>query len=141
MKREAVTKALARRIGADADADARTVAQAFASTWQQIADPLEKVIGRRGVSVLLDRALHLAAKQHAWLLLPSDPAAEVGPLHGLIAALESQSVAEGTQASGLLFESFTELLDTLIGKSLTDRLLGAIWIAPTPASAKKDTYE
>lgn len=139
MKREAVTTALTRRIGKCTDV--RAVAQAFASTWQQIAGALEKVVGRRGVDVLLDRALYLTAKHHGWLQPPSDPGKEADPLPTLIAALEVQSTYESAQASSLLLENFTELLDTLIGESLTDRLLGAIWIAPTPASAKKDTYE
>lgn len=139
MKREAVTQALARHIGASTDAHA--VALAFANTWQQIAGAVEKVVGPRGVSVLLDRALHLTAKHHNWLQLSSEPGRDPNPLPKVIAALEAQSTSESTQASGLLLENFTELLDTLIGHSLTDRLLGAIWIAPTPASEKKDTYE
>jgi|EndMetStandDraft_4_1072995.scaffolds.fasta_scaffold05651_2 hypothetical protein len=139
MKREAVTTALTRRIGKCTDA--RAVALAFASTWQQIADALEKVVGRRGVGVLLDRALYLTTKQHGWLQPSSDPGKEADPLPNLIAALETQSASESIEASRLLLENFTELLDTLIGESLTDRLLGAIWIAPTSASAKKDTNE
>jgi hypothetical protein len=139
MKREAVTKALTRHIGKCTDA--RAVAQAFVNTWQQIAGALEKVVGRRGVSVLLERALYLTTKHQSWLRLPSEPGKEPDPLPSLIAAIEAQSASESIEASRLLLENFTELLDTLIGESLTDRLLGAIWIAPTPASAKKDSYE
>ena len=129
---EAIRSALLKRTGAAPDA--RTIAEATLSTWHQVSVRLTPVIGVRGVEALFSRSLYLTALTFPWLVLAGEQEDNTVLLAIFRARLESQEPAVVTEASYVLLVTFTELLETLIGESLTDRLVGPVWASPSLAS-------
>lgn len=106
------------------------VADAVEAQWRAVGAALQPIIGHRGVSALYHRSRALAAVRHPWLreqgtgaLTEADPAA-------LRAAIEQRSSAEAAAGCGAHLTAFRDLLSGLIGASLTDRLLDAVWHHP-----------
>ena len=120
-------------------ADAEQVANAIVAIWLEIDQALHPIIGHRGVAALYNRSLHLTAVTYPWLAIdqPAVPAA-VDP-SGLRAALVRQTAAEAAVGGSALFQTFHELLSSLVGASLTDRLLGSVWTHSSPDSPAQDT--
>jgi hypothetical protein len=131
--RESIRKTLAHRAGKSPDAS--IVAGATISIWNEISTLLEPVFGRRGVYVIFRRSLYLASKDFALLALNEDTEDNSALLANLNARLASQDTENAaTEASYILLVTFTELLTTLIGEPLTERLLHSVW-ASEPASS------
>ena len=134
--REAIRRALAHSAGGDPDASA--VAEATLSIWHQVAALLAPVVGARGVEILFSRSLHLTSAAFPWLATAGDQ----GDNAALLASIKTRLAGRGTdvavEASYTLLVTVTELLATLIGESLTERLLGPVWV-PTPPTSEKET--
>lgn len=128
MNHDVIRRTLAHRAGGGADASA--VAEAAISTWHQAAVRLAPVIGAQGVEVLFRRSLHLTKGSIPWLTMAMDDGNFVALLATLQARLAERDAAAALEASHVLLVNFTELLGTLIGKSLTERLLTPIWTHP-----------
>jgi hypothetical protein len=58
-------------------------------------------------------------------------------LINLKARFADQETNAAAEASYTLMVTFVELLTTLIGESLTERLLSPVWALPSPASEKE----
>ena len=128
---------LAHRVGAAADA--AQVAGAIFAIWAEIDDALTPILGPRGVAALYKRSLHLAAKAHPWLAAPDEgepPAIGPAALKSALARRSSSAAAAGGSA---FLQTFHELLTSLVGVSLTERLLRAAWAAPSSSSPTQDT--
>ena len=134
---DSIQGALTQHVGGAPDASA--VVDAVTRTWQFMAARLEPVIGVRGVSVLLDRALHLTAKNFPWLAQAAPLEAGADPLARLQNRFASRDVAEAAEAGCALLVTYTELLASLIGDPLTERLLASVWLA-TPPTSELDTH-
>jgi hypothetical protein len=126
--REAIRTTLARAAGSTPNS--RAVAHGTLNTWHQVAARLAPVVGERGVDVLFSRALHLASSGFPWLVVAGEYGAGPAPLAALRARLESQPPADATLASQATFLAFAELLATLIGDPLSERLLAPVWAPP-----------
>lgn len=126
----AIQSTLARCAGESPDA--RAAAEATLGTWRRMAAQLVPVIGERGVEVLLTRALHLTSAAFPWLASAGERGEMAATLASIRAALERQDDAVAAEASCALLVTFTEVLTTLIGEPLTERLLGPVWEAPSP---------
>ncbi|WP_456980681.1 hypothetical protein [Luteimonas sp. A478] len=109
--------------------------------WTEVARALVPVIGQGGMSALYDRALHLAAAQHRWLEQARSVDADRGPpVFPLLArAASAQTVDDAIAAVTTLFKTFDRLLVTLIGASLTERLLQPVWDVPSAGPTRQDT--
>jgi DNA-binding GntR family transcriptional regulator len=120
-------------------ADAEQVADAIVAVWQEIDQALHPIIGHRGVAALFSRSLSLTAAAYPWLAIgqPAVPAA-IDP-SGLRAALMQQAAAEAAAGGNALFHRFHELLASLVGPSLTERLLRSVWAHPSGTSSAQDT--
>ena len=120
-------------------ADAEQVADAIVAIWLEINQALHPIIGQRGMAALFNRSLHLTAVIYPWLAIdqPGFPAAV--DLSALRAALGQQTAAEAAVGGSALFQTFHELLASLVGASLTDRLLGSVWTHSSPGSPAQDT--
>jgi hypothetical protein len=123
--------ASAYRARAAALPDAQGVASLQVATWRAVDDALRGVIGPLGVSALLARSLVLAQRRHPSLAaaqaMPNPPAGAEALLDGLRAALQQQPLAEAQAAGQTLVQVYTELLDSLIGAALAERLLQPVW--------------
>lgn len=108
-------------------ADAGEIAREAERSWNVVITSLSPVLGVRGVASLSQRCILLASGRHPWL---SDIAAirvESG-LGALLAdALSLQTREAAASAATLLLTTLDELLTSLVGASLTGRLLQPVW--------------
>lgn len=139
LRRAAIRETLAHHAGKTPDANA--IAAATILTWGQMAIRLAPVIGARGVDVLIRRALHLTHLAFPWLVVAGGENEEheesIAPLTSLTACLADREPAVVIEASAALLITFTEQLTTLIGESLTARLLGPVWVSSSPAAEQE----
>jgi hypothetical protein len=126
MDHEAMRRTLAQYAGEAPDACA--IAEATLNIWRQVATRLTPVIGVRGVDALFSRSLHVTSKAFPWLSMAGNDGNSNTLLASLKVRLASQETAAAAEASDALLVTFTELLATLIGESLTDRLLAPVWV-------------
>ena len=133
--REAIRIALAHRAGDAPDPSA--AAEAIISTWSQMADLLTPVIGVRGVDVIFRRSLHLTGTPFPWLAFGEEHGESAALLASLKACLAGQDADDAAEAGYTLLATFIELLTTLIGESLTERLLNPVWASPSPLSEQE----
>jgi hypothetical protein len=105
------------------DSNAAQTAETLAASLQDIDASLAPIIGSRGVAALCKRSLHLTAKVHPWL--GEALQAGQGPID--LAALQSviaqQTNADAALGSHALLQTLHQLLGSLIGPALTERLL------------------
>jgi hypothetical protein len=121
-----------------AGADIGQVAETILALWQEIEQALAPIVGRRGVAALYNRSLKLTAVAHPWLAsAPSGVLASMDP-SALKAALLQQTAAQAAAGGSALFETFRELLASLVGAALTERLLQALWTPSSGASPAQD---
>jgi hypothetical protein len=123
----------------DADAEPAQIAAAVLAIWHDIDDALTPIVGPLGLVALYRRTVHLAAAQHPWLagrdegvLTDTDPAV-------LKSVLAQRSSTEAAAGGSAFLNTFHELLASLIGPSLTARLLRSVWEPPSSGSAAQDT--
>ncbi len=123
---------MAQRVGEGADAT-RT-ADAIIDLWRQIEAALAPIIGQRGVVALYQRSLYLTIAAHPWLELQADPQATMD-LAALKSAMVQQDSADAVAGGVAMLQTFQTLLTSLIGSSLTGRLLDGVWTHPSPSSS------
>ena len=107
--------------------DAARIAEAVVSTWQDIDAALGPVIGKGGVAALYGRSLHLSASSHPWLAGLHDGDGSSMDLAVLQSALAQQDGAVAVAGGLAILQTFNELLASLVGASLSDRLLRSVW--------------
>lgn len=115
------------------NADASQIADAIGAAWHDLDLNLSPVLGRRGVAALYKRSLHLNTVAYPWLAQVREAAhanlaIDVAPLRAM---LGERSEAEAAETGAALIHTFTELLSTLIGASLSERLLDSVWALPS----------
>jgi hypothetical protein len=129
---------LARRVGADADA--AQVADAVGAIWHEIDAALGLIMGPLGVVALFNRSVHLTSAAHPWLA-----AGRIREPHGLFETTSLKSLlvqrcpADALAGGSALLRTFNELLASLIGASLTERLLCPVWAPPLSGPSAPDT--
>lgn len=120
------------------DADAGTIADAAVAAWTVIDSALSHIIGTRGVAALYQRSLHLALADHPWLGAAYEGALEPGDFASLRAALSRQSAQNAAAAHDAVLATFQDMLDSLIGRSLTQRLLQSVPDQPSSGAAVQE---
>jgi hypothetical protein len=120
-------------------ASAAQVADAVGAIWLEIDEVLHPIIGRRGMAALYNRSVKLTVSAYPWLGPGYQVALSAVDPTALKSALASQTPAEATAGGSALFLSFHELLASLVGSSLTDRLLRSVWNHSSGASSAQDT--
>ncbi len=96
----------------------------------EIGAALTPIIGPRGVAALYKRSLFLAGRTHPALLGLQENVQAAMDLSSLEAALTPLSDAEAAHVGGALLIAFYELISSLVGPSLTERLLRSLWDRP-----------
>lgn len=134
-QQEAIRRTLAYYAGDIADASA--IAEATLSIWHQVSARLLPVIGARGVDVLLNRSLYLTGTVSPLLAKSVDQGDRVTVLANIKTRLAASQTNTAAEASYTLFTTFSELLISMIGESLTERLLDPVWSSPLPATEKE----
>lgn len=121
-----IAASLARR--GQADATAAQIAEAVFAKCQAIETALTPIIGLRGVAALYRRSLHLAARSHPWLAdaVPGEP--DSRDRAALKTLLSRQTSADAAGGGAAFLQAFYDLLASLVGRPLTERLLRSVWI-------------
>jgi hypothetical protein len=117
--------------------DSAAVGAAVLGTWELTAEQLTTLIGPRAVSVLLLRALHLASAEFPFLAQVAAQGNEALP--ALQAGLSERLPGEAMEIGISLIVAFNELLATLIGVSLSERLMTPVW-AQLPRTNEEKTH-
>lgn len=127
---------LADRLGADAGVE--KVADAVMAIWHEIDEALIPIVGQRGVAALFNRSLKLVAAAHPWLAAGRGGALDAVDPAALKATLLQQPAAAAAAGGAALFQSFHDLLTSLVGAPLTNRLLHSVWAPSTGAKPAQD---
>lgn len=129
-----IVASLAHRVGPNADI--ARIAQALVTTLQDMGAALTPIIGQQGVVALYRRSIHLCASNHPRLAGTYDSVQSTLDLIALKSVLVEQSETDALFFGEVLLTTFYELLTTLIGPSLTARLLRDVWgpsLSDTPS--------
>ena len=95
--------------------------------WSEIDASLAPILGSRGVAMLYKRSLVLAGATHGWLPRVDEALPVKVDLAPLQAALMQQGNTVALDGGSAFLRTFYELLSSLVGPSLTERLLRSIW--------------
>ena len=114
-----------------------TVPDVSLELWGFLVKALVNLIGTDGFQALYDRSVHLASADFPWLALSAPVQSSSARFAGLQAALQAHEPAEARQASALLLLTFTEVLASLIGESLTVNIVRAAWGTAYDKAAKE----
>ncbi len=120
------------------DADPARIADAAVSTLQCIDAALSPIISQRGVAALYRRSLHLVRGEFPWLLDAHDGAQQPDGFAALHSALSQQTNSIAVAGTRALLDTFHELLASLIGAPLTQRLLRSVWDHSSSGHAGQD---
>jgi hypothetical protein len=123
---------------APADADAAQIAEAVATVWLEIDRVLHPIIGHKGVAALYGRSLNLTVHAFPWLGVGRNGVLATLDASAITTAVAQQAPADAAIGACALFQSFRDVLVSLIGPVLTDQLLGAIWTPPAPSHPHQD---
>jgi len=134
--RQAIQRALTREAGTDADAKA--LAAAARRVYDTLAGQLALLIGEGGVRALTARSLHLVQRDFPWLAKAQEPDPSEGPFAQVGFRLERQEPAVATAAAAAALATLGGLLATLIGETLTMRVLRAAWPSALPDEAQQE---
>jgi hypothetical protein len=133
--RSAMLRALSHQFPEDLESVA--IAGGFVRVLEDIRRVLAPVVGNRGVSALLHRSLHLAGHRFA---IPTPSGSEDSiDLQALQASLSALDSATARAAIHGVFNSFHDLLTSLIGVPLTERLFDSVWASPPSGQAVQET--
>ena len=122
-----------------AGASSEEVAALVTTTLVRIDLALSPIVGQRGMAALYKRSLHIARPMHPWLPTAAEGAESEMDLADLTAALATRTSADAAAAGAQLLKSFRALLTTLIGESLTERLLRPVWATLLSGPTARDT--
>ena len=120
-----IAASLAARAGVAATAS--QIADATVAAWQGIDSALAPIIGQRGVAALYKRSLHLNRPLRPCLNAAIETTEALLGLAALKSVMAQQSASDAAAIGGELLQTFHELLTTLVGPSLTERLLRSVW--------------
>jgi hypothetical protein len=112
------------------EAGAGSVSRCVASLCEDIGVALTPIVGPHGVAALYKRSLFLTSREHPVLSGMHESVQSTMDLSRLTATLTSLSEAEANAIGAALLQSFYELLCSLVGLSLTERLLSSLWDRP-----------
>ena len=122
-----------------AGASSEEVAALVTTTLVRIDLALSPIVGQRGMAALYKRSLHISRPMHPWLPTAAEAAEAEMDLADLTAALATRTSADTAAAGAQLLKSFRALLTTLIGESLTERLLRPVWATLLSGPTARDT--
>jgi hypothetical protein len=119
---------LAVRVGAGGGEHATAVA--VVALCGEINTALAPVVGPHGVAALYRRSLFLTAQAHPGLAGLHESVETAMDVSALQARLDTLSSEQAGIVGAALLQTFQELLESLVGRSLTERLLSSLWDRP-----------
>ena len=118
------------------DQSAGQIARALSGISLAIEVALTPIIGLGGAKALQRRSVQLAGQSHPWLAGAPPRDQELDDTASILRTLLSQQTPADAALGGAAFlQALHDLLGSLVGLSLTERLLRRVWIdfsGPTP---------
>jgi hypothetical protein len=99
------------------------------ATWQAVDAALTPIVGSKGVVALYRRSLYLSGAAHPWLASMHEGSHSEIDLAALKSVVAQQSSADAALGGNALLQTFYQLLGSLVGPSLTERLQVG-WLRP-----------
>lgn len=115
------------------------VADVIVKAFRGIGQVLVPIIGQRGLAALYRRSLHLAGPTFAEVIATTEAVPMAMDFALLEAELGKQTAEEAAAAGAALLQVFNVLLTSLIGQSLTERLLRSVWANFLSGPSARDT--
>ena len=122
-------------------ADVTQVTVAIISAWKEIEAALLPIIGQRGVGALYERSLYLTQGKHPWLAAIRADGQTGMDLTALAAVLATQASATAAAGGEAHLQALNQLLGSLVGPSLAERLLRSTWVNAFTGSAAQDPHD
>ena len=134
------------KLPADRIGGTASVVASIVASWVEIDAALTPIIGQQGVTALYKRSVHLTARTHPWLAAVLDSSSsdssagsDAGAdMDALRIVFQRQNATVASAAGETLLRTFFELLTSLIGASLTERLLHSVWANFLSDPSKQD---
>jgi hypothetical protein len=120
-------------------ADAVRIAELAVSIWGAVCDALAPIIGQSGVDALIMRCIYLTRTAHPCLQVIGENALSLDGLSALGTVLGQQNRIEAIATNVALLQNFHNVLITLIGEPLANRLLRPVWKTPHAAMPHRQT--
>jgi hypothetical protein len=117
---------------------AQATAEHALAWWRRVDAALSPVVGHGGVAALYRRSLFLVRAERPWLPGVREGALDPVEFTSLQAAIALQADDEAAAASQALQRTFHDLLVSLVGSSLTERLLRPPPKPPSNGDAVQD---
>ena len=124
---------------ASAGVSSADITDVVLDAWVQIGEALAPIVGSRAVSMLHQRTLHVTAATHAWLADSPDGLPDATDFDALRLLMNRQSGTQAAIGGSALLRNLLDLLASLVGSSLTERLLRSVWANLLGGSAAKDS--
>ncbi len=120
-------------------ADVSRIMDMVISRWCEVTAALSPIIGQPGVAALFKRSIYLTCADYPSLVVLCEDAFRPGELAALRDALARETGADAAAANDALLRTFLDLLATLIGAPLAERLLGPVWNHSSGGDAMQET--
>ena len=134
-QKDCLHDSIQRVLGNETDVDA--VAAATVRAVDSLLGELKPLVGGLATSALYARSLHLAnASFERPDAAPQKPQEDFSSLRN---DLSARSIEDARRASHALLCALVDLLASLIGNSLTDRLLRSAWGIPNAGHSPEET--
>lgn len=103
------------------------IAYRAALAWRDLHAALSPIIGNGGVTALFKRSVSMTRSTHPWLASMPEELEQPGDFAALQAALTQQAGVEAAAGNRAVLRTFLDILTSLIGESLAERLLSSVW--------------
>ena len=124
-KRPRLTVVMAQRFGQES-APAQ-IAHWITLMFEELDAALMPLLGAHGVATVYQRGLHLTAAAHPWLVTSHDRTQHGMDLAHLTSVLGQQSSGNAAAGGCALLQMVRDVLASVIGAALTERLLHPVW--------------
>ena len=116
----------------------QTTAEAVIGWWDPIATQIIAIVGESGFNSLYARSVFLTQSRFPWLTVATASTATDSPFVKLQSSLRNATPELARDANRLLMITFTDILASLIGEQLTERILDEAWAKDAHYKTSKD---
>ena len=108
-------------------ANSERIAFRAALAWRNLYAALSPIIGHGGVMALFKRSVSMTRTTHPWLASMQEEFEKTADFAVLQAAFSQQPSVEAAAGNSAVLQKFIDILTSLIGESLAERLLSSVW--------------
>lgn len=106
--------------------------------WDKVATQIILLVGEAGFESLYARSVFLSKSQFPWLALSAVTSQPDHRFKSLAASLLAQPPALANEANRALLITFTDILASLVGESLTASILESAWGCGSQSTVGKE---